>query len=77
MLETEFLIAICPQPGDIRQSKTLFLSIIDLCSAIVDSVFDCRLPGVKVKASLIKKIWKRKKIVKHELWDFHAFETLK
>ena len=40
-LETEFLIAICR-----RQSKTLFLSIFDPRSLIVDSVFDCLLLGV-------------------------------
>ena len=45
-LGTEFLIAICRNSGDIWQSKTLFLSIFDLCLSIVDSVFNCRLPGV-------------------------------
>ena len=46
LLETEFLIAICRQTGDKWQSKTLFLSIFDLRLSIVDSVFDCCLPGV-------------------------------
>ena len=45
-LETEFSIAICRHTGDKWQSKTLFLSIFDPRSSIVDSVFDCRLPGV-------------------------------
>ena len=47
-LETEFLIAICRHTGDKWQSKTLFLSIFDLPSSIVDSIFDCHLPGVTV-----------------------------
>ena len=46
-LEIEFLIAICRHTDDKWQSKTLFLSIFDLRSSIVDSVFDCRLPRVK------------------------------
>ena len=37
-LETEFSIAICRHTGDKWQSKTLFLSIFDPCSSIVDSV---------------------------------------
>ena len=45
-LETEFLIAIFRHTGNKWQSKTLFLSIFDPRSSIVDSVFDCRLPGV-------------------------------
>ena len=45
-IETEFSIAICRHTGDKWQSKTLFLSIFDPRSSIVDSVFDCRLPGV-------------------------------
>ena len=45
-IETVFLIAICRRTGDKWPSKTLFLSIFDRCSSIVDSVFDCRLPGV-------------------------------
>ena len=45
-LETAFSIAICPPIGDKWQSKTLFLAIFDLCSSIVKSVFDCRLPDV-------------------------------
>ena len=45
-LETELLIAICRQTGDKWQSKTLFLSIFHQRLSIVDSVFDCRLPGV-------------------------------
>ena len=47
-LETEFSIAFCRQCGDKWQSKTLFLSIFDPCSSIVDSVFDCHLPGVNL-----------------------------
>ena len=45
-IETVFSIAICRLTGDKWQSKTLFLSIFDLRSWIVDYVFDCRLPGV-------------------------------
>ena len=45
-LETEFLIAICRHTGDKWQSKTLFLSIFDPHSSIVDSIFNCCLPGV-------------------------------
>ena len=45
-LVTKFLFAICRHTGDKWQSKTLFLSIFDQCSSIVDSVFDCCLPGV-------------------------------
>ena len=45
-LETEFSIAICRHAGDQWQLKTLFLTIFDLRSSIVDSVFDCHLPGV-------------------------------
>ena len=45
-LETEFSIAICRHTVDKWQSKTLFLSIFDLSLSIVDSIFDCRLPGV-------------------------------
>ena len=47
-LETEFSIAICRHTGDTWQSKTLFLSIFDPRSSIVDSVFYCRLPGVAI-----------------------------
>ena len=46
LLETEFLIAICRHTGDKWQSKMLFLSIFDQCLSIVDSFFDCCLPGV-------------------------------
>ena len=45
-IETVFSIAICHHTGDKWQSKTLFLSIFDARSLIVDNVFDCRLPGV-------------------------------
>ena len=60
-LETEFLIAICRHTGDKWQSKTLFLSIFDPCSSIVDNIFDCRLPGVihsidKIIATSLNKI---------------------
>ena len=34
-LETVFLIAICRQSGDKWQSKTLFLTILDLHSSIL------------------------------------------
>ena len=44
--ETVFLIAICRPTGDKWQSKTLFLLIFDPRSSIVDTIFDCRLPGV-------------------------------
>ena len=33
--EAVFLIAICHHSGDKRQSKTIFLTIFDLCSLIV------------------------------------------
>ena len=45
-LETEFPIAIRRHTSVKWQSITLFLSIFDPRSSIVDSVFDCRLPGV-------------------------------
>ena len=35
LLETVFSIVICRQSGDKRQSKTLFLAILDLSSSIV------------------------------------------
>ena len=44
-LETEFLIAFCRHTGDKWHSKTLFLSIFDPRSSVVDSVFDCCLPS--------------------------------
>ena len=47
-LEIEFSIAICRHTGDKWQSKTMFLSIFDTGSSIVDSVFDCRLLGVLI-----------------------------
>ena len=51
-IETVFSIAICHHTGDKWQSKTLFLSIFDPRSSIVDYVFDCRLPGVVVLTKL-------------------------
>ena len=45
-LETVFSIDICRLSGEKWQSKTLFLTIFDLRSSIVFSVFDCRLSGV-------------------------------
>ena len=45
-IETVFLIAICCSTGDKWQLKTLFISIFAPHSSIVDSVFDCHLPGV-------------------------------
>ena len=36
-LRTVFLIAICRQSGDKRQSKSLFLTIFDLRSSIVST----------------------------------------
>ena len=45
-VKTEFSIAICRHTGDKWQPKTLFQTIFDPGSSIVDSVFDCRLPGV-------------------------------
>ena len=45
-IETVFSIAICRHTGDKWQSKTLFLSIFDPRSSIVDNVFYYRLPGV-------------------------------
>ena len=47
-LKTEFFIAIYRQIGNKWQSKTLFLANIDQRSLVVQSVFDCRLPGVMV-----------------------------
>ena len=47
-LETEFSIVICRPTGAIWQSKTPFLSIFDPRLSIVQSVFDCRLPGVSM-----------------------------
>ena len=38
-LETEFLIAICRPTGDKWQSKTLFLSIFDPRSSIVEKLY--------------------------------------
>ena len=52
-IETVFLIAICHPTGDKWQLKTLFLSIFDLRSSIVDSVFDCHLPSVKLSTETI------------------------
>ena len=48
LLETEFSIVICRPTGDKWQSKTPFLSIFDPHLSIVKSVFDCRLPGVRL-----------------------------
>ena len=44
LLETEFLIAICRK----WQAKAQFLGNLDLHSLTVKSVFDCRLPGVRM-----------------------------
>ena len=38
-LETVFSIAICCQSDDKRQSKIMFLTILDLCSSIVRITF--------------------------------------
>ena len=54
-LETEVLIAIHRHTGDKWQLKTLFLSIFDLCSSIVDSVFDCCLPDLLLLIDLFSK----------------------
>ena len=54
LLETEFLIAICRHIGNKWESKTLFLSSFDPRSSMVDSVFDCRLPGVILKVEVLK-----------------------
>ena len=53
-LETEFSIAICRQSGDKWQSKALFLAIFDLCSSIVKSDFDSRLPCVNTLQSKLQ-----------------------
>ena len=45
-LETEFSIAICCQLMAIE--NTVSIDFFYLCLAIVDSIFDCRQPGVKV-----------------------------
>ena len=50
-IETVFSIAICCPTGDKWQSKTLFLSIFDPRSSIVDYIFDCHLPDVGLKES--------------------------
>ena len=47
-IETVFSIAICRHIGDKWQSETLFISIFDPRSSIVDSVSDCRLSGVNM-----------------------------
>ena len=44
-LEPWFSIAICRTTGEKWQSQTLFLAIFDPRLSIVESVFDCRLPG--------------------------------
>ena len=46
-IETVFLIGICRPTGDKWQSKTLFLSIFDPRSSIVDNIFDCGLSDVR------------------------------
>ena len=45
-IETVFSIGICCPTGDKWQSKTLFLSIFDPPSSIVDYVYDYCLPVV-------------------------------
>ena len=50
--KTEFSIAIYRQLGDKWQSKTLFLAIFDQRSAILKSVFDCRITGVVIRKEL-------------------------
>ena len=55
-IETVFLIAICRHTGDKWQSKTLFLSIFSPRSSIVDSVFDCCLPGVENIGKMFKLV---------------------
>ena len=57
-LETEFSIGICLHTGDKWQSKTLFLLIFDPHLSIVNSVFDCRLPGVILFKKLFHSHWK-------------------
>ena len=54
-IETVFSIAICRPTGDKWQSKTLFLSIFDPRSSIVDNVFDYRLPSVVDQHQLINQ----------------------
>ena len=59
-METVFSIAICRPTGDKWQSKTLFLSIFDPRSSIVDCVFDYRLPSakyVKLSSSSVTRLW--------------------
>ena len=63
-IETVFLIVILATLpfGDKRQSKTLFLTILDLRSLIVDSAFDCRLPGVfmiQIEIATGYTVWQR------------------
>ena len=50
-IETEFLIVICRPTGDKWQLKTLFLSLFDPRSSIVDNVLHCRLSSVINKIS--------------------------
>ena len=53
-----FAIAIYRHTGNKWESKTLFLSIFDPHSSIVDNVLDCRLPGVYILPSAQGRIAK-------------------
>ena len=55
-LKTEFSIAIFRPTGDKWQSKTLFLTIFDLRSSIVKSVFDCHLSGAILVTNDFEKL---------------------
>ena len=50
-IETVLLIAICHPTGDKWQPKTLFLTIFDPHSPIVNYVFGCRLSGVLLRVA--------------------------
>ena len=47
-IETVFSIAICRHTGDKWESKTLFLSVFDPRSSIIDNVFNHRLRDVQI-----------------------------
>ena len=62
-LETVFLIAICRPSGDKWQSKSLFLSIFDPRSSIVDNIFDCRLSEVEELVVMFQTTEKQRTII--------------
>ena len=52
-IEPVFSNAICRATGDKWQSKTLFLSIFDPRSSIVNSDFGCHLPGMNMTETVV------------------------